>query len=300
MFVRFPHRILLSGTYFYPVRYVVVEEREVWRRMEKEGIEQELRQNKQVWSRFNLVEAYKIRLKRTPTASFNAFLGENGILGSKRYARARGQNLVLWHATLARHKENILDYGLFHHGGVFFAPPTYGLPFRLANISAKDRNIPKRLMVLCCIFDTSEYESGRDFISSSSQYRFLKRVSPDVIFAVVTYEAFECVGETIKTDQHLTATDFVRREKFWTVPSRNPCHMWGEVFYNTPSKWLEHYLDFILAWNGELTLFEIFNGVYINVKPKEAIPVDEVVKVICRKCVFSRILGNQALFGPRK
>lgn len=274
----------------------MIEAKDIWRRLEKEGIAEMLRRSKQTWSRFNLVEAYKIRLERVPDASFNAFLGEYAIPQSSRYAETMGHNLVLWHATLARHTDNILEYGFFHHEGVFFAPATFGLPFALADgIPAKDQKKPEALVVFACVFDTEVYRCGKHFFPAPHQYRFLGRVGPEVIFAVVTHESVQCVGDTTRADDGLKSVRFVRRGKQWGVPSRNPFHFHRDRFFSTPFEWLNHYIEFVFSRNRALTLFEIFSGIYTNLSPTLALPPDQVVEALCRECRFVQSKGKHAL-----
>ena len=274
----------------------MIELKELERRLEKEGLYAILRRNRQTWSRFNLVEAYKLRVKRHRDASFNDFLCENAVPASAHYAETMGHNVVLWHATRRRHTENIVKRGLFHHRGVFFAHPTYGLPFRLAaGIPAVDRKDPEQLVVLACVFDLKEYESGTDFIPGSSEYRFLSRVSPQAIFAAITHESVECVGPTVRDRDHLSPAKFVRRGRKWAVASQNPQRFTDGRHFRTPPEWLNHYLDIVFSRNRELTLLEIFSGVYACVAPASALPVELVVEELSRRCVLSGKMEDRVL-----
>jgi len=273
----------------------MLESKQIWRRLKQEGIDEILRRNREVWSRFNLVTAYKSRLEREPEASFNVFLADSGIPESVRYAETEGHNIVLWHATHARHIDNIRQYGFFHHEGVFFAPPTFGLPFGLANaITADDEKNPDELVVFACLFDLEECQEGQHYEPRRHEYRFLGRVSPDVVIAVLRGEEVECVGETVRARDSVTPVKFVRRGREWGIPSRNPYHFHGGSFFSAPEEWLDCYLDFLFDRHEELTLFEILNGIYMNVSPLEVLPSEQVVEALCQKCRFASLRGKHA------
>ena len=275
----------------------MIERKQLERLFDREGIRDLLRQNRHAWSRFNLVEAFKARLQRDGEACFNAFLAENAVPESTLYAAANGHRLVLWHATRRRHTENILKHGLFHHGGVFFAPPTYGLPFRLANgIPTRERGDPEAVVVLACVFDTREYREGSDFVPGTSEYRFTSRVSPEAVFAVITHEAVECVGGSATASDSLSPVRFVRRGKNWTVPTQNPQRFPGGHSFRTPDEWLNHYLHFVFGRNEALTLFEIVNGVYMSIEPVQALDVSRIIEHLSERCCPSKkVRGNTLL-----
>lgn len=275
----------------------MIAQKQLERLFHKEGVRDLLKWNRHAWSQFNLVEAFKVRVQRDSDACFNAFLAENAVPASMLYAAATGHRLVLWHATRRRHTENILKHGLFHHGGVFFAPPIFGLPFRLANgIPARDRNDPEAVVVLACVFDTREYREGRDFVPGTSEYRFTSRVSPEAVFAVITHEAIECLGASATTSESLSPVRFVRRGKSWTIPTQNPQRFPGGRHFRTPDEWLSHYLDFVFDHNEALTLFEIVNGVYMNIEPIGAIDESVIIEQLSRTCSLSKkVRGNTLL-----
>ena len=274
----------------------MIERNYIERRFRNEGIYDLLRKNKDQWSKFNLVEAYRIRLQRFGHPAFNDFLVDNGIKPSALYAEVGNDCLVLWHATQQRHIDNIIKFGLFHHEGVFFAPPTFGLPFHLADgIPAKDKKMSDRLVVFACLFDTSQFQEGRDFIPGSNEYRFASRISPDVIFLVLTSDSVKCVGETINDADQVSPVEFVRRGKDWSVPTQNPCHFGRGSFYSTPDEWLDLYLDFIFRRNDKITLMELVNGIYMNISPMAAIPLEDIIRHICQKCYRSGKIQSNLL-----
>jgi len=276
----------------------MAERKQLERLFDKEDIHDLLKRSRHVWSRFNLVEAFKARVQRDDGACFNAFLAENAVPESTVYAAAGERQLILWHATRRRHTENILEHGIFHHGGVFFAPPSYGLPFRLANgIPTRERGDPEALVVLACVFDTREYREGRDFIPGSSEYRFTSRVSADAVFAVITHEAVECVGAAAPSGDRLSPVRFVRRGKNWAISTQNPQRFPGGRRFRTPDEWLDHYLDFVFERNEALTLFEIVNGVYMNVEPIEAIGESAIIEQLSRRCDLSKKVRGNALLA---
>ena len=278
----------MQETKSFAEKNAMVDRNFIERRFQMEGINDLLRKNKDHWSKLNLVEAYRLRLRRSKHASFNDFLVENGIYPSALYAARRIDCLVLWHASQQRHIDNILKYGLFHHEGVFFAPPTFGLPFHLADgIPVKDKKKQDRLVVFACLFDTTQFQEGRDFFPRSHEYRFASRVSPDAIFAVITSDSVECVGETINDANQVSPMEFIRRGKDWVVPTQNPCHFGGGGFFTTPKEWLDLYLDFILRRNDTITLLELVNGIYMNISPMTALTVDDIIRQICINCLTS-------------
>ena len=57
----------------------MIPRKDIERRLEKEGIYDLLRRSTNQWSKFNLAEAYRLRLLRSEGASFNDFLADNGV-----------------------------------------------------------------------------------------------------------------------------------------------------------------------------------------------------------------------------
>jgi hypothetical protein len=190
----------------------------------------------------------------------------------------------------------MLKHGLFHHRGVFLAPPTFGLPVRLASgIPAEEKSKPQQLILLACLFDTSQYEEGKDFLAGPSEYRFTSRVSPDALFAVITHESVRCIGETLATPDRVAPAKFLLRDRKWIVATRNPCCFGADTFYRVPGEWLRHYMDVVLDRNRCVTLLELFNGVYMNVTPMAALPVGDIAEYICRHCEMTGPKRNLVL-----
>ena len=273
----------------------MLDPKKIWKRIKHEEIDEILRRNRNSWPFFELVTAFKWRLEREPEASFNAFLAEIGLPESVHYAETEGHNIVLWHATYARHIDNILQYGFFHHEGVFFAPPTFGLPFGLAAaIAGEDKKHPTDLVVFACLFDLEECRQGEHYEPRRHEYRFMGRVSPEVVFAVLTRDKVECIGEPARTGNGVTPVQFARKGKGWGIPSRNPYHLHGGRFFSTPEEWLDGYLDYLFERHEGLTLLEIFNGAYMNISPKEALTPEQIVKTLCEKCGYLPMRGTHS------
>lgn len=272
-------------------------ETQLWHRIEEEGLAGPLTGGREYWSTFHAVTAYKLRLARQPDASLNDLLAECGLPLSERYAEEREDSLLLWHATERRHVSNILKHGFFHHRGVFFAPPTFGLPFCLAaGISAEARRSKDDVVVFGCLFEPGRYEADFDFRPGTSEYRFFRRVPPDVAALVFTDRAMTVIGPTAKSARETAPVRFERRGKQWHAPGRNPWHFPGGQRFSTPGEWLDCYLPFLFDRCRELTLFEILNGVYANVSPMAALPPEYLVPRLAARCCRSRRMGKTWLF----
>ena len=272
-------------------------ETQIWRRIEEEGLADALANGRECWSRFHTITAYKLRLAREPAASLSDLLAECGLPQAARYADEREASLLLWHATERRHVRNILTFGFFHHRGVFFAPPTFGLPFCLAaGISAEAKRSQDDVVVFGCLFDPDLYEADLDFRPGTSEYRFYRRVPPAVAALVFTHRAMDVIGETVKDEATTTPGRFERRGREWHIPGRNPWYFPGGRRFSTPDEWLSCYLPFLFGRHRELTLFEVLNGVYANVSPMAALPPERVVPVLAARCRRSRRLGRTWLF----
>ena len=270
----------------------MLDPKKIWKRIKQEEVDEIFLRNRGGWSRFELVTAFKWRLMRDAGASYNDFMAEIGLPESARYAETEGHNIVLWHATYARHIDNILEHGFFHHGGAFFAPPTFGLPFGLAAaIAHDDKKDPQDLVVFACLFDLEGIREGEHYEARRQEYRFFARVSPESVIAVLNREGVEVIGETVRSGGEVTPVDFVHRGKGWTIASRNPYHFGEGRFFSTPEEWLDCYLDYLFARHDGLTILEIVNGVYMNLSPMEALPFEQVIETICRRCRYTGIRG---------
>ena len=274
-------------------------ETQIWRRIDEEGLADVLAGGRECWPTFHAVTAYKLRLAREPHASLNELLAECGLPLCARYADERGGSLLLWHATERRHVPNILKHGFFHHKGVFFAPPTFGLPFCLAaGISAEARRSWDDVVVFGCLFEPGRYEAEFDFRPGRSEYRFFRRVPPDVVALVFTHRAMEVIGLTVKDANETTPVQFERHGRQWHIPGRNPWYFPGGQRFSTPEEWLGCYLPFLFDRHPELTLFEILNGVYANLAPMAAMPPERLVPRLAACCRRSRRMGKTWLFEP--
>ena len=269
----------------------MIDSKKLTRAIEKERIAEILKESREHWSRFHLLRAYRERLRRDPEASFNSFLAEVGLPESVDYAETEGHNILLWHATFLRHVEKILEHGFFQHGGgVYFSPATHALPLQQsAAIAGSFKREPDEVAILACVLDEAQCVPGKDYIPSESEYRFPGRVGPSVVFAVVTNQAVKFVGHTRKPKDGVTPAKFVRKDGWaWGIPSRNPRHLHGGRFYETPQEWLDCFLEYLFRRHSALTIFELLNAVRMNVEPPEALPLDDILETLRRQCRFAR------------
>jgi hypothetical protein len=269
-----------------------------------DDIAQLLKRNRHHWSWFELVEAYRERVLRQPEADFNELLEEFGLPGSEQYAAAHGHRLVVWHATRRRHVDKILAHGLFHHAGVFFAPPSFGLPFKLAGgIPRREKSVPDQLAVLTCVFDTHEYPPGRAFERRASEIRFKLRITADAVYAVVTDEEVRCVGPRVVSHDTPVRGVFVRQAREWCLEARNPCYFGPGLQFRTAPEWLDCMLTYLFRRHRELSLYEVLCLVGLNYEPRRALSDAEILAAAARRCeartVTRRKIGKAVLLWEK-
>ena len=121
--------------------------------------------------------------------------------------------------------------------------------------------------------------------------RFLREhVKPDVVFLQVSGPdngGNYSLGTTVEAT--LEAIEIVRRQGGVVIAERNP-RMPFVLGTTVP----ESYLDYLFDRHVRLSLLEVINGVYMNVSPLEALPIEQLVEVLCRKCSSVSLRGPHA------
>jgi hypothetical protein len=246
------------------------------------------------WSDFNLVTAHKVRLERHSGASFNDLLWECGHDVSGRLELPG--HALMWHVSKIRHRDNILRHGFFHHKGVYFAPASHGLPFHLAAaLSPEERDDYTQLVLFGCLVDTRTCRPGIHFETDPAQWRFMARVSPDVIEWVIEDGRIVLVGAPLARRDRVPRVTFRRDRMQWRTPGRNPICFPGRGEFAAPEELLDLYLPFLFERHGTLTLFELLNGAYSVIQPGEALPLEAFVSRVARSCRDAGRYRNQML-----
>jgi hypothetical protein len=272
----------------------MLTEKEIAGRFNKEPLLARAADELPHWSAFNLVTAHKVRLERLPVASFNDILWECGHNVSERL-ELPGQALM-WHVSKIRHRDNILRHGFFHHKGVYFAPASHGLPFHLAAaLSPEERDDYTQLVLFGCLVDTATCRPGTHFETDPAQWRFMARVSPDVIEWVIEDARIELVGTPLARRDRVPRVTFRRDRMRWRTPGRNPIRFPGRGDFTAPEELLDLHMQFLLERHGKLTLFELLNSAYSTIQPGEALPLETFITRVARNCRDAGRYRNQML-----
>lgn len=253
---------------------------------------------KNKWEMFNVADAHAARVKRLPDACFNAFVSELGLPASQFYEDTEGHNLVLWHATTREKGDKILEYGFFHHGGVFMAL-NFGASFCMADGVPKDHPVERAILV--SIIDTDEFIEGLHFEKGKHAVRFMMKLPPDIIEYYITEDSIEFVGEAeCKLYKPFPRANFMKNEGIWTVPTQNPAYFPGGDKYYTAEEWLELFMRFYFSRNPEVTALELFNAVYCNVSPIEAFQYPDLIGYVADYCHCERKQGEDIILALRE